>query len=121
VRSPILRLRALSPVSKGGIEVVIRKKQAAAKMSAGSALGGCPENHPQVLNSAITESTAAYLRAPSALTSSYVRNTKSSIVFKIRIQRNVQEATLILLGRDLRQARNRIILQYTVSNQAKGA
>ena len=90
-------------------------------MSAGFALGGCPENYPQVLNSAITESAAAYLRAPSSLALGYVRNAKPSIVFKIRIQRNIQEATLILLGRDLRQARNRIILQHTVSNQAKGA
>ena len=90
-------------------------------MSAGFALGGCPENHPQVLNSAILESTAAYLRAASLLALRHIRNTQPPVFLKIRIQHNIQEAALILLGRDLRQACNRIILQHTVSNQAKGA
>ena len=55
----ILCLRAGSPVSQGGVKIAIRKKQTAAKMSAGFVLRQCPEDHLKFVQAVVAKDPTA--------------------------------------------------------------
>ena len=68
----VLRLGSVTPISQGGVKIAIRKKQTAAKMSAGFVLRYRPEDHLKFVQAVVAKDPAANFGTAAFLGLGYV-------------------------------------------------